>query len=34
MKKYYENVVVELIAMTEDIITTSGDNFIEDDWFE
>ena len=34
MKKLYIDVTIEVITMREDIIVTSGDNFIEDDWFD
>ena len=40
MKKYYEKVDVEVVALTEDVIVTSADeffgadNFIVDAWFE
>ena len=34
MKKYYENVDVEVVALEENLIATSADNIIVDDWFE
>lgn len=34
MRKYYEKVDIKVVALEENLIATSADNIIEDDWLE